>query len=322
MLSILPGIGGVVLITLVAGGIAYIGDRVGHQVGRKRLTMFGLRPKYTSTIVAVGTGMLIALSVTLIALIASSYVRTAFFRIGQLNSQVNELQVQALAQKQELDRTRNDNIVLTAKAPIAPPQVIDLSRSDADQLRAFSSFFDDTVAYVNRTYATARYGLTPYRSKSSDPSIRANLVTQLQLARSHEAALGVAGVPALFIPVASTNLFRGETISFEFPSWADERIARAGDEIAGIDVEGGRPIAAADYVRLADASFRELARRGFPYPFFGSPAAGFDPVRFNGASAELARVHGRFRLVARSETELYPHTGGFALSVSVEPAHG
>ena len=72
----------VIIIIVMAGAIAYVGDRVGHQVGRKRLTLFGLRPKYTSTIVAVGTGMLIALIVTLGALAASSYVRTAFFRLG------------------------------------------------------------------------------------------------------------------------------------------------------------------------------------------------------------------------------------------------
>ena len=70
---------------IVAGGIAYVGDRVGHQVGRRRLTLFGIRPRYTSTIVAIGTGMLIALSVTLVALLLSSEVRTAFFRMNQMH---------------------------------------------------------------------------------------------------------------------------------------------------------------------------------------------------------------------------------------------
>ena len=49
----------------IAGGVAYVGDRVGHQVGRKRLTLFGIRPRYTSTIIAIATGMIIALVVTL-----------------------------------------------------------------------------------------------------------------------------------------------------------------------------------------------------------------------------------------------------------------
>ena len=97
MIANLSGIALVVAITIVAGGIAYIGDRVGHQVGRKRLTLFGLRPKYTSTIVAVATGMLIALSVTSVALIGSQQVRTAFFRLGQINARINDLQARAIA---------------------------------------------------------------------------------------------------------------------------------------------------------------------------------------------------------------------------------
>jgi uncharacterized protein (DUF3084 family) len=102
--SLVGGLLVVVIIIVLAGAIAYVGDRVGHQVGRKRLTLFGLRPKYTSTIVAVGTGMLIALIVTLGALGASSYVRTAFFRLGTLTGRINELQAQALSLEKEPQR--------------------------------------------------------------------------------------------------------------------------------------------------------------------------------------------------------------------------
>jgi Protein of unknown function (DUF3084) len=320
-MNLLPGILFVVIITIVAGGIAYIGDRVGHQVGRKRLTLFGLRPKYTSTIVAVGTGMLIALSVTLLAIAASGYVRMAFFRLGQLNAQINQLQAQAVAQQHELDTTRKANLVLPVHVLIAPAAVIDMRRTPDEQLRAISTFFDDTVRYVNRTYANGSAGLAPYRKSSSDPTVRANLVKLLADSRDEEATAGDTGIPMLFVPVAATNLFRGETISFNLPSWPDKRLASAGDEIASVEVEGGKQIAAPDYLNLANRSFQELAKRQFPFPFFASPPSGFDPVRFQAASAELARVHGRFRLVSRTETNLYPHTGGFILAVSIEPLH-
>ena len=98
----------IVLITLIAGLIAYIGDRVGHQVGRRRMTMFGLRPKHTSTIVAVGTGMLIALAVTISAISASYYVRAAFFHLEDINNKVNELQAQADALEHHV---RESNVV-------------------------------------------------------------------------------------------------------------------------------------------------------------------------------------------------------------------
>ncbi len=63
----------------MSGLIAYLGDLVGRKVGKKRLTLFGLRPRYTSVIITVITGILIAaFSITLI-FTAFSNVRTALF---------------------------------------------------------------------------------------------------------------------------------------------------------------------------------------------------------------------------------------------------
>ncbi|MFN2461933.1 MAG: DUF3084 domain-containing protein, partial [Candidatus Velthaea sp.] len=143
-MEFLPGIGLVILITLIAGFVAYIGDRVGHQVGRRRLTLFGLRPKYTSTIVAVGTGMLIALAVTLAALITSQFVRTAFFRLGTLNAQINALQAQAAALQKDVDLTRTKQLVLPAGQPIAGVSLIlDRDQTDAEQQGLITRFFDE-----------------------------------------------------------------------------------------------------------------------------------------------------------------------------------
>ena len=312
----LSGIGLVMLITIVAGGIAYIGDRVGHQVGRKRLTLFGLRPKYTSTIVAVATGMLIALSVTLVALVGSQQVRTAFFRLSQLNSQINQLQAQAIAQQNELNTTRNRSIVMETGAPVAAGYVIDVTQSEAQQMRLFSTFFDDTVRSANVT--ADRLGLLHDTKHSTDPDVRANLLTELREAREHFAAMGDADVPILFLPIAPINLFRGEHITFTFGAWADRLLYANGDAVAQIDVEGGRSIAGPDYRLLVTRATEALARRGMPVQFLGPPS-GFDPARFEAATSQLARVKGRFRLVARSEGPLYPHTGIFSLAVSLEP---
>jgi hypothetical protein len=317
MVADLPGIALILAITIVAGVIAYIGDRVGHQVGRKRLTLFGLRPKYTSTVVAVATGMLIALSVTLAALIGSGYVRTAFFRIGQLNAQINQLQAQAVAQENELKTTRNNNIAITKASPVAQGVVIDVTLPEGDQLRLFSQFFDDAVRTANVT--AARLGLQPDVKRSSDPAVRAGLLSELQEARAHFSGAGDRGVPLLFLPVAPNNLFRGDRMTFIFAAWADRRLYGNNEEVASIDVEGGRPFGAPDYRIFESRAFDALAKAGFPYPFF-APPSGFDPQRLAAATGELARVKGRFRLVARSEGVLYPHTSLFVLSASLEPA--
>ena len=71
---------------LTGGVIAFIGDKLGTKIGKKRLSMFGLRPRHTSMIITVITGGLItALSIGTMA-VASQDVRTALFGMEELNA--------------------------------------------------------------------------------------------------------------------------------------------------------------------------------------------------------------------------------------------
>lgn len=72
------------ILVILGGAIAYIGDGVGRRVGKRRIMIFGLRPKHTSVIVTIGTGFVIA-ALTLVALLViSTQVRTAFFGLERL----------------------------------------------------------------------------------------------------------------------------------------------------------------------------------------------------------------------------------------------
>jgi len=74
----------IILIIVFGGGLALLGDRVGMKVGKKRLTLFGLRPKYTSMIITVLTGFFIAGLTLLILTLMSEYVRTAIFELRNI----------------------------------------------------------------------------------------------------------------------------------------------------------------------------------------------------------------------------------------------
>jgi len=50
----------ILLLLALCGFIAYIGDLLGRRLGKKRLTIFGLRPKHTAILLTVVTGVLIA----------------------------------------------------------------------------------------------------------------------------------------------------------------------------------------------------------------------------------------------------------------------
>jgi hypothetical protein len=303
----------VVIIIVMAGAIAYVGDRVGHQVGRKRLTLFGLRPKYTSTIVAVGTGMLIALIVTLGALAASNYVRTAFFRLGTLSARINELQAQAIAQDKELQQTRGGSLSVPRLTLIANTAwTFDLAKSDAEQIDDFSRFFDLVVRTANQQFATPAIGLKPYPHTSSDPAIRATLLQQLKKTREQTPD---SRALILFLPVSSQNLFRGEVISFVFEQFEDKRLAVAGETLATLDITGGTPNV--DIGTLVLKAGQTLATRGYPPQFLYPPL--INSAQVQSITNQIPHLRGRYRLIARTPADLYPHSGPFSLDVSLEP---
>jgi hypothetical protein len=318
-MSLLPGIGLVVLIMAVAGLVAYVGDRVGHQVGRRRLTLFGLRPRYTSTIVAVATGMLIALAVTLIALLLSSEVRTAFFRLDQLNAQINTLQAQALEQSSELDKTRNGTLAVPNRQLIASiAATLDPTAPESEQIQRLSAFFDETVNLANAQLTKPPYLLKTYTRKSADPDIQAGLKKEVETIDGDAIARAEGGRPpvVLILPVAAQNLFRGDRITFYLSSYADRKLASAGEVLASVVVEGGQPFNLTPLITNASV---QLARRGMPPPFLQS--AGYNAPQVQNVIAQLNRLRGKYRVSAKASFDLYPHSCGVVYDFSVAPVH-
>ncbi|MBO8126148.1 MAG: DUF3084 domain-containing protein [Firmicutes bacterium] len=104
------GIRLVLALIIVGGIIAFIGDKIGMKVGRKRLTLFGLRPRHTSIIVTILTGAFIAGATIGVLSIVSEDVRTALFNMKELKEALADSKMQIrlkdveLEQKKELAR--------------------------------------------------------------------------------------------------------------------------------------------------------------------------------------------------------------------------
>nr|MBP7255223.1 DUF3084 domain-containing protein [Negativicutes bacterium] len=104
---------GVILILILAimgGAIAYIGDKLGSKVGKKKLTMFGLRPKHTSIIVTIISGILITTSTLIILSISSQNVRTALFGLDELNKKIAQSSKDLTELNQDLNKINTELI--------------------------------------------------------------------------------------------------------------------------------------------------------------------------------------------------------------------
>ncbi len=93
----------ILILLLLSGVIAYLGDYVGRKVGKKKLTLFNLRPKYTSRLISVITGILIMLFTLIVLSISSENVRTAIFGLDRLKRQLSSLQVAVNIKNEELN---------------------------------------------------------------------------------------------------------------------------------------------------------------------------------------------------------------------------
>lgn len=98
----------IVVLVLTGGVIAFIGDRLGSKVGKKKLSLFGLRPRHTSILVTIITGILITTVTFGILAIASKDVRTALFGMNKLKAELNEKQSMLEEASGTLVNVKND----------------------------------------------------------------------------------------------------------------------------------------------------------------------------------------------------------------------
>ena len=89
------------ILLIVSGAIAYIGDNLGRRIGKKKVTIFGLRPKHTSIVITIITGAMITLVTLGVILTVSQQARTAFFGLKKLTDELD-------AKSRERERLHNE----------------------------------------------------------------------------------------------------------------------------------------------------------------------------------------------------------------------
>ena len=82
------------VLAIMGGIIAYLGDKIGSRVGKRKIKLFGLRPKYTSILVTILTGISIAAVTLGVMSVLSENVRIALFGMRQLRMENEALESQ------------------------------------------------------------------------------------------------------------------------------------------------------------------------------------------------------------------------------------
>jgi myosin heavy subunit len=117
----------------MGGIIAFIGDRLGTKVGKKKLSIFGLRPRHTSIIVTIITGFLITALTLGAATLLSENVRIALFGMEQLNEKISDTQKSLATVNSELETLQKEREKNAAELKKAKDE---LTKADAAAKKA------------------------------------------------------------------------------------------------------------------------------------------------------------------------------------------
>ena len=102
------GITLILVLAVVGGVIAFIGDRLGTRIGKRRLSIFGLRPRHTAVVVTVFTGVCITTVTFGVIAAVSENVRTALFGMERLNRMMAETQAALTRTADALTQAQSD----------------------------------------------------------------------------------------------------------------------------------------------------------------------------------------------------------------------
>ena len=95
----------------MGGGIAYLADMVGKKLGKKRLSVFGLRPRQTAALGTICLGVLITMVTISFALVVSSGTRHIWFHGNEIRRELTKLENELSSRSSrnaELAKNNND----------------------------------------------------------------------------------------------------------------------------------------------------------------------------------------------------------------------
>lgn len=145
----------ILMLVFIGGLIAYLGDKVGMRIGRRRLTLFGLRPKHTSTLVTITTGILIAAASVTVLSIASEDVRTALFRMQELQQALVTTRAQYETVLDELERRQAELEQTQAQRDAATREL----KAAEERLLRIAAEYEAAVRDLEEAKATLQFTL-------------------------------------------------------------------------------------------------------------------------------------------------------------------
>ncbi len=273
------------ILILLSGAIALVGNIVGRSIGRGRLSLFGLRPRYTAQLVTIATGMLITVTTLVVVLLISREARVALFRLNELVRETQRLETEIVKQQDRLKQLALGDIAYLNNQEVVR-EVIDgrLPRAILQQR---------VQAVVDRASDLAQASGIGVDSSGasillSPPNVTWDVITDLIAQRAADTVLRL---------VASQNTLRGEPLTVFVQLFDNLRVYPAGAVLVSDVIDGrqSREVIGRELLRLADEAGRRARGKVLPQAFTiitALPSAVVDIDDHRAAITKVLQAHG------------------------------
>ncbi len=282
---------------LVSGLVAFIGNLVGRNIGRRRLTLLGLRPRYTAQVITVVTGMMITVVTLAVVLLVSNDARQALFHLQEVQQQTRTLEAQIAQQQAELKALQLRDIVYMNDQEVLRT-VID-GRASLDDIRRRVQAFLDLAAQAARQRGAAP-GADGVTVRISPPGLAADAVAQ---------DIAERGQLMVVRMIAIENTVRGLPVRATIIVFPNVLVFKEGQTIASrrLDGRASRTQIEAGLLDLGASAAITAKRQGIIAPLFAlstsPPDVRIDPALFLGTldRVQASRAEVDVRAVALAD---------------------
>lgn len=147
------------LVLMIMGGvIAFLGDKIGSKVGKKRLSLFGLRPKYTSIIVTIISGILISFLTIAALAVVNENVRVALFGLSRLQEKMANLNQEIEVKNKELEEGKQQLKERNKEYKYMTLRSENISK-ELERVESQRAYAETELSVVQKAYDKARQGV-------------------------------------------------------------------------------------------------------------------------------------------------------------------
>lgn len=240
---------------IIGGAIAFLGNQLGRFIGRKKLSVFKLRPRYTSMLITIITGMVIASMTLSIAILVSEPARVTMLRYREFKKEYEDL-IQRLIKAREEDRQKINvysyqDIILSAVVMPNPDKAKMIDELKALIAKTNEVAIDKSKKFAKKNDKTFNYppdgrlvGYIPENLDAVAEKLRRATGEQVLFIRTqHNALLGSRILVVIANPIQNQLIFRKNEFITSATVTATTDKAEIWNELQKIILEKITPIA-------------------------------------------------------------------------------